>query len=233
MDEFYKNTSEALIQDMGYLPDTVITGKPRLHMLEYINAIISTESAEEARAILGISETTIRRFTSKYLRPLFPEWSPGRSWHIILLYNIGYKKCNNCEIVYSLDSDMFGANKNRMYNLSGTCRKCDSERGKQHRDSNRQYYREHARAYYANNKAYFFAYNALRRAKKLQACPSWSNLAEIEDIYKNRPPGHHVDHIIPLTNKWVCGLHVPNNLQYLPAKDNLEKSNKFEFEFLS
>lgn len=70
----------------------------------------------------------------------------------------------------------------------------------------------------------------LRRAKKFKATPKFANLQKIKKIYLNCPKGYHVDHIIPLNNPIVCGLHVEWNLQYLPAKENLSKSNKLILE---
>jgi len=76
-----------------------------------------------------------------------------------------------------------------------------------------------------------------RRVSKLQRTPPWLNAAqnaEIESIYNYcaalRSVGlnYHVDHIVPLQGKTVSGLHVPWNLQVIPANDNLRKANRLE-----
>lgn len=79
------------------------------------------------------------------------------------------------------------------------------------------------------------AKTARRNAAKMQRTPSWLNHGhwfEITAIYELcaawRKIGmdYHVDHIVPLQGETVSGLHVPWNLQVLPAKQNLSKSNR-------
>lgn len=102
---------------------------------------------------------------------------------------------------------------------------------------NLEYEREKDREYHRNNLPKVLAKNAKRRARELQATPSWlskQHLGEIETIYEEaarltRETGvlHHVDHIIPLKGKGVSGLHVPWNLRAIPAVENLKKNNKY------
>ncbi len=67
---------------------------------------------------------------------------------------------------------------------------------------------------------------------KKNATPPWVDLAEIRKIYAEARSTslatgieHHVDHIIPLHGRYVRGLHVPWNLQVLPATENITKRN--------
>lgn len=82
------------------------------------------------------------------------------------------------------------------------------------------------------------AYVMKRHAKKLNATPSWLTDDDhwlIEEVYDlARLRSHmlgfiwHVDHVIPLQGKNVCGLHVPYNLQVIPSSENCSKRNQFE-----
>lgn len=81
------------------------------------------------------------------------------------------------------------------------------------------------------------AYTRARQAAQLQRTPSWANQSAIAAIYEeaakvSRETGkkHHVDHIIPLRGKTVCGLHVESNLRIIPASENLRRPRVFRPE---
>lgn len=74
---------------------------------------------------------------------------------------------------------------------------------------------------------------AKRQSRKIRACPAWADLGAIKLKYKEARlltaatgVKHHVDHIVPLRSKVVCGLHVDWNLQVIPAIENLKKGNR-------
>jgi hypothetical protein len=85
-----------------------------------------------------------------------------------------------------------------------------------------------ARDWRANNPKHHLALTTAHKKSIKQRTPSWANLQKIVEFYKNCPEGYQVDHIIPLRGKKVSGLHIVENLQYLTAKENRNKSNYYE-----
>lgn len=135
---------------------------------------------------------------------------------------------------------------------SNVCKDCDKirqsesyqkrreevlERTKAYGKANRHITRKASSKYHKLNKDKSAARAAKRRAYKLQATPKWltdDHLQNIESFYVQAKDcemvsgeKYHVDHIVPLNGENVCGLHVPWNLQVLPADINISKSNKF------
>lgn len=79
-----------------------------------------------------------------------------------------------------------------------------------------------------NGKAYLRLKSRNKEEKVRRATPPWSDKVEVNFFDLGCPAGFHLDHILPLSGDTVCGLHVLENLQYLPAKENLSKSNKVD-----
>jgi len=145
------------------------------------------------------------------------------------------KQCNTCSEVKSMDSFY-----NSKLNTNGKINKCITCYNAYHKKKyyeNHEYRLKQQSDRCKNNLDKNRARNAKRRARKLNATPKWltkqQNQAIIE-VYKEAKRleeltgnTYHVDHIVPLINKNVCGLHVPWNLQVLSASENMSKSNKF------
>ncbi len=75
---------------------------------------------------------------------------------------------------------------------------------------------------------------AARRAHIKRATPLWLTAEDkraIIAIYRQSrsygPGVMHVDHIIPLRGKLICGLHVPGNLQIVPRLVNVRKGRHY------
>ena len=85
-----------------------------------------------------------------------------------------------------------------------------------------------------NNIVAYNARSAARRASKVRATPAWANQFFIKEAYalaqlRTKATGieWHVDHVVPLKSKLVCGLHVEHNLQVIPATVNMSKNNRY------
>jgi 5-methylcytosine-specific restriction endonuclease McrA len=130
------------------------------------------------------------------------------------------KQCSKCGVVKPLS--LFNKCKASKNGYQSYCNDCKSA-------FNKSYYQQH--------KLNYDIRDAKRRASKMQRTPRWIKdvfVDEIKVIYRRAKlikkftgETWHVDHIVPLKGKKVSGLHVPWNLQLLPASENLAKSNKF------
>lgn len=136
----------------------------------------------------------------------------------------------------------------KRWTIDGICSECKAIRNKSWWDNNKERGREliyrwrndniekhremvnkAVKNWALNNPGKRNSYTASRRAKIIDATPAWADKSEIQMLYTQASEqGMQVDHIIPLNNPLVCGLHVESNLQLLSPLDNRIKSNKFK-----
>ena len=98
---------------------------------------------------------------------------------------------------------------------------------------------EYVKIWRKNNPGRHSAAVSKRKAAQLKRTPPWLSKEQANEITNMYETAHelrwlsevplHVDHIIPLNGKNVSGLHVPWNLQILPASLNMSKRNKFDY----
>lgn len=115
-------------------------------------------------------------------------------------------------------------------------REKNCEKLRKYREGNLEAARKRELAWRQANPSKVKARKQRYKDSRQQAAPNWlteHQYAEMDKFYEearrltaSTSIVHHVDHIVPLNGKTVCGLHVPWNLQVLPAIENIRKSNK-------
>lgn len=163
---------------------------------------------------------------------------PCGNGHNAPRYKAGNRHCVECKKIYC-----------RNWRLANA--QHELAKAKEWRDRNREFLQKRDRLRYHSspskrerdkkwkkeNPHVFAALQVKREAAKKQRTPTWADHAAMRAIYKQaakltRETGilHHVDHIVPLLGKDVCGLHVPNNLRVVTADENMRKKNKWSAE---
>ena len=99
-------------------------------------------------------------------------------------------------------------------------------------------YKQQKRKYAQENKSKITAKTRRYELAKLNRTPQWLSgddfwmIEQAYDLAQLRTQlfgfRWHVDHIFPLQGGLVSGLHVPHNLQVIPATLNQRKSNRYD-----
>lgn len=163
------------------------------------------------------------------------------------------KTCTKCRQTKELS--LFAKDNRRKNGVGSWCKECLAKNSLSWVNKNKERVNKKALEWYYNNKTR--ARENERRllstiegkTKKLAATrkrqsalekrtPPWLSVDDlwmIEQAYelavlREQMTGikWHVDHIVPLRGKTVSGLHVPWNLQVIPATDNIKKGNKYD-----
>lgn len=204
-----KTETQEILAKLGLDPNKVlkkrIRGLPGITGAELVEALISSTSIMEAATLLGYSSNPVKQAIREYLLPKFiersHEFGEGKKPGIMMWETtllILIDKAKCSSCSTIFKMDSFPSDISKNTKISSYCRACRA------------------------------GLDVLKKERVLLRVPKWSQLDKIQNFYSLCPTGYHVDHIIPLQGKYVSGLHVIENLQYLLAEDNRRKSNKYE-----
>lgn len=215
------NYTHLILQKINKKPFDIAKKKrgssPEITYYDLVYNIIQFNTVKESREKLGIAEQTFNR-TLKRSFPGIKLQGGGQTWSHYLLSLIDHRRCFQCNTI-----------KHISYMLShGQCKDCrhkyntSKDRKKINRAAQQKHYYENI-GYHRNKSTKY-------KITLKNATLSDIFKKDIQEMYQNCPEGYQVDHIVPINGKYVCGLHVPWNLQYLTASDNASKSNYHESE---
>jgi len=114
--------------------------------------------------------------------------------------------------------------------------KRDPEKSREHSRKTRircaEKIKETKKRYHERNAGLKNFWDANRRAAEKQATPAWADQFIMKEAFhlaklREKATGFkwHVDHIVPLQSRIVCGLHAHTNIQVIPATVNMSKNN--------
>jgi len=132
------------------------------------------------------------------------------------------RTCSGCQSYFEWSGFYNTSAKNSPNGKMSKCKTCHKVSIKKYRTENPEW-----------AKGVYLLYRNQRR----KCTPPWLNKEQKRQIFKLRKTArdleietgvpHHVDHIVPVMGKTVCGLTVPWNLQIITKQSNQQKSNKF------
>lgn len=139
---------------------------------------------------------------------------------------------NNADIINAKTRKWYKENKEHHNKNSKIYQELNKEKLKilhsEYYQENKEYFSKLQKEWRKQNPHMTTAYVRQYNLAKINRTPSWANVKEIQNFYRNCPDKFEVDHIHPLQGKLISGLHIIENLQYLTISENKSKHRKFE-----
>lgn len=142
------------------------------------------------------------------------------------------KICRLCEVEKPLSE--FYKHPTGKFGVKSKCKSCYNAAQKEYYSENKEARTAYQRKWNKAHPEHFRNKKAQRRSRERVSRLSKEDRRHIQGLYRlaklygwitGEP--WHVDHIVPLNGSNVCGLHLPSNLQVVPAKYNLKKGASF------
>lgn len=197
---------------------------PPLSSGEFVKLFIEGNSGPKVAEIWGVGVQTVNRTVADKLVPYIGKANGGgETIGFLLLALVQHKKCSKCNKILPF-SEYHKDNHASSLVIATVCKECKSTENK---EDYKTYNYLHKKSYDKNYHK-ILERNQHYKGERSLRCVEWANLEILQSIYKNCPEGMHVDHVLPLKGELVSGLHVPENLQYLPEAENIAKGNRVD-----